>query len=68
MNIFLSLSTFVLRQVIDGVCEAVGFKGGGEVTDRVVGFLTERFAAFVATGMAISSGVLSSLGKDCDRR
>jgi hypothetical protein len=43
MSIFLGLSTFALRQVIGGACEAVGFKAGGEVTDQVVGFLTERF-------------------------
>jgi tetratricopeptide (TPR) repeat protein len=43
MNIFLSLPTFALRQVIGGACEAVGFKPGGEVTNQVVGFLTERF-------------------------
>jgi uncharacterized protein (TIGR03067 family) len=40
MSIFLSLSTFALRQVIGGACEAVGVKDSGEA---VVGFLTERF-------------------------
>ena len=43
MSIFLSLSSFALRQVISGACEAVGFQAGGQVTDPVVGFLTERF-------------------------
>jgi serine/threonine protein kinase len=43
MSIFVSLSVFALRQVIGGACDAVGFKAGGEVTDQVVGFLTERF-------------------------
>ena len=43
MSVFLSLSTFALRELIAGACETVGFKAGGEVTDVVVGFLTERF-------------------------
>src|SRR5262245_3147388 len=43
MSIFLSLSTFALRQVIGGACEAVGFEAGGEGTDQVGGCLTERF-------------------------
>ena len=40
MSIFLSLSTFALRQVIGGACAALGVKDSGEA---VVGFLTERF-------------------------
>lgn len=43
MSIFMSLSTFAVRQVIAGACEAIGFKAGSEVTDKVVGFLNERF-------------------------
>jgi hypothetical protein len=39
MSIFLSLSTFALRQVVGGACETVGFKAGGEVTDQVCRFL-----------------------------
>jgi serine/threonine protein kinase len=40
MNIFISLSSLALRQVVDGACAALGVKESGEA---VVGFLTERF-------------------------
>jgi WD40 repeat protein len=44
MSIWLSLSTFALRQVVGGACKTIGFRAGGEATDAVVGFLTERFS------------------------
>jgi len=40
MSIFFSLSTFALRQLVGGACEAVGVKDSGEA---VVAFLTQRF-------------------------
>ena len=40
MSIFVKVSTFALRQIVDSACAAVGIKDSGEA---VVGFLTERF-------------------------
>jgi hypothetical protein len=43
MNIFISMSSLALRQVIGGACEAVGFKAVGQATNVLIDFLTERF-------------------------
>ena len=40
MSVFISLSSFALRQLVDGACAAVGIKESGEA---VTAFLAERF-------------------------
>jgi hypothetical protein len=43
MGLVQTLAPLVLRQLIAGACDAVGFKAGGKTADAVIDFLQERF-------------------------